>query len=282
VAVAHPPRVAIQGERGSFSEEAVSKAWGGRAEPLPRRTCEEVASAVQSGHADAGLLALENSLAGTVTASYEALLACPDLSAVREIVTPIHHCVLGVRGASLETLHSVESHPVALDQCRKFFDRHPFLRPRAEYDTAGAAREVAAAGDPSRGALAGRAAAACYGLDILAADVEDRPDNQTRFVAIARTPASLDPGTGSRSILVVTAANEPGALARVLEAFAGEGLNLSKLESRPTGEPWSYRFIVEFEHLANSDAVARALERVRAATLSFRLIGTFRRSPAVV
>jgi prephenate dehydratase len=270
-------RVAMQGERGAYSEDALQQCWGGGAEPLPRRTCEEVAAAVDAGSADAGILPLDNSIAGTVTASYEALIAFPRLHAVREIVIPIHHCLLGVPGASVDTLRSVDSHPIALAQCRSFLDRRPHLWARAEYDTAGAAKAVADAGDPTRAAIAGRAAAACYGLDVLEADIEDRSDNQTRFVAVARTTAALEPGSDARSILVVATPNEPGALLRVLQPFADADLNLSKLESRPTGEPWKYWFIVEFEHQAGSDRAAAALEQVRGAALSVRLIGTFNR-----
>ncbi|MDQ4080689.1 MAG: ACT domain-containing protein, partial [Gemmatimonadota bacterium] len=217
----------------------------------------------------------ENTLAGSVVASYDALASCEKVVAIGETIIGIHHCVLGIPGASLHAIRWVESHPVALAQCGGFFERHPHLEPRATYDTAGSALEVARARDQHRAALASRIAAGHYGLDILAADVEDRPDNQTRFVAIAREAAALAPGVPARTILLVTVANTPGALHRLLGPFAEHELNLSKLESRPTGEPWSYRFIMEIEHTAGEPAMAHALNMVRDIAQSCRVVGTY-------
>jgi prephenate dehydratase len=176
---------------------------------------------------------------------------------------------------------TVASHPVALAQCQRFLSSHPHLVARAAYDTAGAAREIAAAGDPTTGAIASRAAAERYALEIVACDVEDRPDNQTRFLAIARHDARghnecprPDSGAPARSILVVTTDNIPGALLRVLEPLAERGINLSKLESRPTGEPWTYRFFLELEHAAGDANVPPAFDAVRDVSRSFRLLGT--------
>lgn len=267
-------RVAYQGAPGAYSEEAVVRLWPG-ASPVPARECIDVARAVERGDVDAGLLAVENTLAGSVVASYDALAVCEDVRAVGEIIIAIHHCVLATPGASLEAIRWVESHPVALAQCGGFFERHPHLEPHATYDTAGSAMEVARARDPRRAALAGRIAAAHYGLDILAADVEDRPDNQTRFVAIAREAAALVHGIAARTILLVTVANTPGALHRLLGPFAEYELNLSKLESRPTGEPWTYRFIIEIEHGAGATGMARALDAVRHIAQSCRVVGTY-------
>jgi prephenate dehydratase len=267
-------RVAYQGARGAYSEEAVVRLWP-HAAPVPLRECIDVARAVESGEVDAGVLAVENTLAGSVVASYDALAACERVVAVGEAIIGIHHCVLAAPGTSLAALRRVESHPVALAQCGRFFERHPHLEPHATYDTAGSAMEVAHARDPRRAALASRIAAAHYGLEILEADVEDRPDNQTRFVAIGRGTASLADGAAARTILLVTVANTPGALHRLLGPFAEHELNLSKLESRPTGEPWSYRFIVEIEHTAGDTAMTEALHVVRCMAQSCRVVGTY-------
>jgi prephenate dehydratase len=267
-------RVAYQGAPGAYSEEAVVRLWP-YAAPVPMRECLDVARAVESGDVDAGLLAVENTLAGSVVTSYDAIAACEGVVAVGETIIGIHHCVLAAPGTSLEAIRWVESHPVALAQCRGFFERRAHLEPRATYDTAGSAMDVARAGDPRRAALASRIAAAHYGLEILEADVEDRPDNQTRFVAIGRTAVELADGTSARTILLVTVANTPGSLHRLLGPFAEHALNLSKLESRPTGEPWSYRFIVEVEHLAGEPAMAQALHAVRRVVQSCRVAGTY-------
>jgi prephenate dehydratase len=271
------PRVAFQGELGAFSEEAIGQLWPGTATPVPTREFLDVARAVERGEVDFGLLPIENTLAGSVVGSYDALTTCESLHVVAETVVAIHHCVLGVRGARLDELRSVESHPVALAQCGRFLREHPQIEVRAAYDTAGAARDVAARGDPCAAAIAGRAAAAHYDLDILAADVEDRPDNQTRFLAVARTPAALAPETPARTALILTTANVPGALLRVLRPIAEHGLNMSKLESRPTGEPWSYRFFVEIDHTAGESSARAAIASVRQVTESLRVLGSYPR-----
>jgi prephenate dehydratase len=267
-------RVAYQGAPGAYSEEAVVRLWP-HAVPVPSRECIDVARAIESGEVNAGVLAVENTVAGSVVASYDALAACERVRAIGETIIGIHHCVLAAPGTSLAAIRWVESHPVALAQCGRFFDRHPHLEPRATYDTAGSALEVADARDPRRAALASRIAAAHYGLEILEADVEDRPDNQTRFVAIGRGAASLADGAAARTILLVTVANTPGALHRLLGPFAEYGLNLSKLESRPTGEPWRYRFIIEIDHTAGEPAMTDALHAVRGMAQSCRIVGTY-------
>ena len=268
-------RVGFQGAPGAFSEEAVLRACGPGATAVPFRENRDVTRAVADGEVELGVLPVENTLAGSVPASYDAIIAEPQVRAVGEFVLPIHHCLLGVRGASLAALRVVESHPVALAQCAAFLARHPRLQARAAYDTAGAAADVARAQDPTRAALASRAAAARYDLDVLAADVEDRPDNQTRFLIVSRATRHLPAGGPARTILVLTAANVPGALVRVLTPLAERGLNLTKLESRPTGEPWSYRFVLEFEHDMGDPAAAEAVLAVRAAAHACHVIGTY-------
>jgi prephenate dehydratase len=268
-------RVAFQGELGAYSEEAVLRACGPDVQAVPCRENRDVVRAVADVAVDLGVLPLENTLAGTVPASYDAIADEAQIHAVGEVVIPIHHCVLGVPGATLRTMRLVESHPVALAQCSGFLARHSWLEVRAAYDTAGAALEVARAQDLTRGAIAGRAAAARYGLALLAADVEDRSDNQTRFVVLARTRAELPRGTPAKTILILSTPNQPGALVRVLTPLAERGLNLTKLESRPTGEPWTYRFVLEFEHFAGDPAATDALHEVRAASASFHIAGTY-------
>jgi prephenate dehydratase len=114
-----------------------------------------------------------------------------------------------------------------------------------------------------------------YGLVVLAADVEDRPDNQTRFAVVARTPAKLADGAPAKSILILSTPNTPGALVRVLVPIAERGLNLTKIESRPTGEPWTYRFVLEVEHVAGDPVATDALREVRAASAAFHVAGTY-------
>jgi len=271
-------RVAFQGELGAFSEEAVQLAFSANAEPVPCRENRDVARQVAHGNADAGVLPVENTLAGSVPASYDAILSEPTLHIVRELVLPIHHCIMGCDGTTLDALRTVESHPIALAQCASWFVRHPAIQQRAAYDTAGAARDVAAARDPSRGALASRIAATHYGLVVLAENVEDRGDNQTRFVVLERAPARTETDTPAKTVLTLEVDNKPGSLVRVLMPLSNRGLNLTKLESRPTGEPWTYHFILEFEHRAGDPDVVAALRDVEREAAKTRVLGTYARN----
>jgi prephenate dehydratase len=274
---------AFQGELGAFSEEAVRRFFGEEVEPIPQRDFAGVGRAVMSGEVEAGVLPIENTLAGSVVGSYD-VLACNDVVVIGEVITPIHHCVLGVPGARLERLTRVLSHPVALAQCTRFLQARHGMEAVAFYDTAGAAREIAANGDPAVGAIAGQRAAERYGLEVLAADVEDRNDNQTRFLVIARSGGMhlsrlvADNQGAKKTTLLVDTPNTPGALVRILSPFAERGINLSKLESRPAGEPWTYRFFIELDADAHSTPAREALAEVRGYAPNLRVLGSYPRS----
>ncbi|MGH7720440.1 MAG: prephenate dehydratase [Gemmatimonadaceae bacterium] len=268
-----PVRIAFQGELGAFSEEGIRQLWTS-ATPVPKRTVVDVTRAVACGDVDFGLLPIENTLAGAVRESYDALAASDELHVVAETVVAVHHCLLALPGASLDQITTVESHPVALAQCAIFLERHPHLTAVPAFDTAGAARDIAQRGDRRAAAIASRAATR-YSLQVLAADIEDRPDNQTRFLAIARTPATLEPGVPARTRFVLTVENLPGALYRVLTPLSEHDINLASLESRPTGEPWTHRFFFEVQHQAGDERITAACERVRPLTRSFRVLGSY-------
>jgi prephenate dehydratase len=275
------PSVAFQGAPGAFSEEAVLACFGPGARTVPCRAFEDVTRAVERGDVAFGMLPVENSLAGTVTAAYDAL-AASRLQAVAEVVLPIRHLLLGVPGSDLRTVRCVLSHPVALAQCKRFLERNPHLRAVAAYDTAGAAEEISRGNDPTRAAIAGRSAAERYGLGILEADVQDRADNATRFLGVKRADETNSRGAiapAGKTILIATTENRPGALLELLTPFASRGINLTKLESRPGELPWTYRFIIELEHCGDvSDAVGEVSERAA----SLRVLGSFRRDVAAV
>jgi prephenate dehydratase len=276
--------ISFQGELGAFSEEAARRFFADPVEPIPHRTFAEVAEAVIEERVDYGLLPIENSLAGSVVGSYDAL-AAPELVVVGEVVTPIHHCLLGTDGVTLGELTHVFSHPVALAQCQRFFQSHPHLEAVAFYDTAGAAKEIAGRGNRAHAAIAGRPAADRYGLEILAAEIEDRHDNQTRFLVVSRpenaeraVPSeSASRGDTRKTALLVETKNVPGALVRVLLPFAERGYNLTKIESRPGVVPWSYRFFIEVEADTSDAEVGAAIEEAREFTSLFRVLGSFPR-----
>jgi prephenate dehydratase len=179
------PVVAYQGEPGAFSEMAILALPLGGLDALPCRTFADVIAAVESGHAELGLLPTENSIAGPVADSVD-VISRSSLVIAGTTSLAIHLSLLATPGATVESLRSVESHPVALKQCRKFLAGHPMLRPVASHDTAGAAREVAASGDRTRGAIASSRAGELNGLVVLATGLEDRSDNVTQFAIVAR------------------------------------------------------------------------------------------------
>jgi prephenate dehydratase len=273
--------VAFQGELGAFSEEAVHRFFGEGVTPVPRRGFAEVGRAVASAEVHFGLLPIENSLAGSVVGSYD-VLSGGDLEVVGEVVTPIHHCLLGVPGAAMGDVAQVLSHPVALAQCQRFLQAHPSMESVVFYDTAGAAREVAKARRKDQAAIAGRTAATRYDLDILAGDIEDRHDNQTRFLVVARPahrPAAPPAAGPMKTALLVETKNTPGALVRLLVPFAERGINLSKIESRPGTEPWSYRFFIEVE--ADAEGVGQALREAEPYVAKLQVLGSFRRAAGI-
>ena len=171
-----PRRVAFPGDRGAYSEDAVGAIWPD-AEAVPVRYPIDVARAVVAGDVDAGVLPVENTLAGSVAASYDAIAQCDELHVIGEGVVRIRHCLLAPHGATLEGIELLESHPVALAQCTAFLERHTRIEVRAATDTGRAALDVARSGDLRRAAIAGLAAAKRYGLSVLADGIEDRPDN---------------------------------------------------------------------------------------------------------
>jgi prephenate dehydratase len=267
-------RVAFQGEHGAYSEIAAEVMWPG-SQSVPRRENDDVVRAVMTADADVGVLAIENSLAGTVAASIDALLAEDDVHVVAEAVVPIHHCLLAVAGTSIDAIRWVESHPIALAQCRGFFECHPAIEARAVYDTAGAAREVALASDPQRAALAGAVAARRYGLAVLQQNLEDRADNQTRFIGISRIASTPVPDSSCKTTVAVTTADAPDALHRILASIATAGLHVARIDTRPTGQPWTYNFVLDVLHRGGDARLGRAVAALRLASRSCRILGTY-------
>lgn len=280
---AYRPTVAFQGARGAFSEEALLEHFGGEATPLPRHSFREVVEAVAAGDADRGVLPVENTLAGTVTAAYDAL-AGVELEVGAEVIHPIRHCLLGITGARTEELRRIVSHPVALAQCTRFLSAHPHADSVAVYDTAGGARQVARNGDPGVAAVAARGAAERYGLEILEADIQDRSDNQTRFYIVGppgwRGDEAVHADAGlHKTVVLLEVEDRPGSLLGVLAPFARREINLTKLESRPADVPWRYRFLVEVVTAASPEREEAALREVRKLTSAFRVLGRFPAAP---
>jgi prephenate dehydratase len=269
----HPLRVVIQGEKGAFSHQAALQAMGPDIEVLPRPAFEDLFTAVMEGRADRALVPIENSLAGSIHENYDRLRARP-LHIVAETQLRIRHCLIGRPGSSLASIRRVASHPVALAQCRDFFAKHPQIEPVPAYDTAGSVMDLMRAdGAATQAAIASRLAAELYGGKILLEDLEDDPQNYTRFLILAREPLAGVPA--SKTSLVFTLRNEPGALHRALGVFASRGVDLAKLESRPLrGRPWEYAFYLDV--LGDpAGVVGEALQELRALSGEFRVLGSY-------
>src|SRR5881628_1798602 len=205
-------RIAFQGEPGAYSEEALFL-LAPDAQSQPYREFRDVAQAVLEHRAELGLLPIENSLVGSIATNFD-LIAESALAIVGEVVSAVHHCLLGVPGAQRAALRRVLSHPVALAQCERFLRELSGVEVVAFYDTAGAAAEVARRKDTSLGAVAGVLAARRYGLDVLAERIEDEPHNQTRFLLVARD-ATPPPGSTSRSSRAVPTARRRGSTSSI-------------------------------------------------------------------
>jgi prephenate dehydratase len=270
-------RVAFQGEFGAFGEEAIHLLWRGAAEPVPKGTFEDVMSAAESRDVDYGMLPIESTLVGGLDVAYDLLSLHDALKIVAEVIVPVHLCLLAVPGATIKSIRTLASHPVMLAQCSHFLTRHKDITPQPAWDTAGAARDVRDAGDRSRAAAGTRRAAERFELAVLMDHIEDRPDSQMRFLAVAREPAVLPENTPARTAFLAVFPHEAGALVAALGPMAEANFNISHLASRPTREPWRYQFFVEFDHMSGDPRVAVALTAIRRATAEFRLLGTYAR-----
>ncbi len=273
-------RVAIQGTRGAYSEAAARQQWPDL-ETVACREVADVVTAVREGRAEAGCLAIENSLVGSVTPTYDLLqhaFGDGDLHLSREIFLPVHHSIMGVPGATLAKVTRVLSHPVALGQCRIWLGRHlPEATLVNAWDTAGSAEIVARDGDPAQAAICARHAAEAYGLEVFEERIEDDPTNQTRFLTFTREAAAeSDPSIPQKTSLIVWTDHRPGMLAAVLQAFAGRGVNLTSLQSRPErSAPWTYRFYFEVEGGLAEPRLAEALEAIEALASRIVVLGSY-------
>ena len=269
-------RIAFQGEPGAYSEEALFL-LAPDAQSQPYREFRDVAQAVLEHRAELGLLPIENSLVGSIATNFD-LIAESALAIVGEVVSAVHHCLLGVPGAQRAALRRVLSHPVALAQCERFLRELSGVEVVAFYDTAGAAAEVARRKDTSLGAVAGVLAARRYGLEVLAERIEDEPHNQTRFLLVARDATPPPADVPAKTTLRLKLPHRPGTLARALAPFADAGLNLTKLESRPDrSTPWEYLFYLDVEGRAAEPPMRSALAALATQGAVITLLGEYAR-----
>jgi len=271
-------KIAYQGEPGANSHIACVENFPG-CEPRPCATFEDAFAALNDGAADLGMIPIENSIAGRV-ADIHNLLPASNLHIIGETFLPIHFQLLALPGASVKDLRSVHSHVHALGQCRKVI-RELGLKPVIAGDTAGSAREVAEAGDPSRASLATGLAGEIYGLKVLRDNVEDEAHNTTRFVILSKTPKWAAAGNGPvGTTFVFRVRNVPAALYKALGGFATNGVNMTKLESYMVdGEFTATQFLADVDGHPEDPALARALEELGFFSREVRVLGVYPAHP---
>jgi prephenate dehydratase/chorismate mutase len=266
-------RVAVLGERGTFSEEAAFGILGDDCKTVSFPTFDDLFGAIDTGAADLILVPLENSLIGSVHPCYELLLKS-SLNIVAEVILPVSHFLIACREATLDTIETVESHPAALAQCERFFSAHPDLRRVSGDDTAGSVRRAVESGDISRAGIGSRRTAEIYGGRILREHLEDHAGNYTRFGLLSRDPD--DGGLGSKISLVVRLRHESGALHSALRPFVRRGIDLLKIESRPIKDaPGQFNFYLDLQASPNEGELRGALDDIRELAEEVRYLGRY-------
>lgn len=285
---------AFGGKRGAFAEQAIGRYFDGCVKALPVDSFRAVFQTVADGQADYGIVPIENTLAGSVFENYDNLTQFEDVSIVGAIHLRVQHSLLGVKGASLDTIKTVYSHPQAISQCSKFLAQHGGWNKIDSISTATAASDVARSGSTENAAIASAVNASYYKLEILQDGIEDDAANYTRFVVIAanhftdsteikqmtencRCAGGLNPNMASFMFCVK---NEPGALYSSLGVFQSFNLNLTRLESRPIpGQPWRYRFYADAELKSTgkdaADYVKSMLAALKVQAEDVRLLGIY-------
>ncbi|MDP3982235.1 MAG: prephenate dehydratase [bacterium] len=268
--------VAFQGEHGAYSEEAAFAFFGKGIITLPCRSFVDIFHAVKNGEASNSMLPVENSIEGSVGSALD-LLSKEPCVVEGEYKLPVHHCLISHPGATLLDIKEVYSHPQALGQCREFLEQNkwdmiPF------YDTAGSVRMIKEENKKNGAGIASALAAEIYGMEVLAQNIETENTNTTRFLVLG-TQEPKPTGKDKTSIVFRTK-HQPGALLCVLQAFAKEQINLTKLESRPIPkEPWTYMFFLDCEGHKDDQNVQQALSEAKLHTLEFRVIGSYPQHP---
>jgi chorismate mutase/prephenate dehydratase len=268
-----PLKIGFLGPEGTFSQQAVYKHFGHSVRALPLPAISEVFEEVQAGHADFGVVPIENSTEGTVNNTLDMFLSSP-LKICGEVELRIHQNLMG-RMKGLDKIERICSHPQSLAQCRQWLDEHmPGIERIPVSSNAEAARR--ARDEEGTAAIAGQSAAEVYGLNILVPEIEDRPDNTTRFLVIGRK--LFNPSGKDKTTLLVSAGDTqaPGSLYRLLEPFAHKGISLTRIESRPSRRrKWDYVFFIDVEGHAEQQPLKDALEELKKRASLFKVLGSY-------
>lgn len=268
-------KIAFQGEPGAYSEAAIYEVYGSSVEVIPCESFENVFEAVNSGTADFGMVPIENSLAGSIHQNYDLLLE-NNLSIIGEHYLRIKHCLITNQGVNIEDVKKIISHPQGLAQCRNFIKSLKDVKTEPVFDTAGSVKIIKELNSLIVAAIASRQAAEKYNMKVLLEGIEDNPENFTRFLIISKQ--AKVPSGDSKTSIVFTLKNEPGALFKAMSVFALRDLDLTKIESRPlVGKLWEYLFYIDFAGSISDEKVRHALENLQEYAQSYRLLGSYSR-----
>ncbi len=272
--------VAFQGEPGAFSHAAALKLLGRGIKLFPCKTFGEVFDALERGRATSAVIPIENTLHGSVHENYDHLLEC-SFSISGETSIRISHQLIAMPGISFGEIRTILSHPVALNQCKRFFEQHKNMTAVPHYDTAGSVKSLKEKGLTATAAIASETAAKTYGGVILRRNIEDMRENFTRFFLLTKQEyAARGPRSPRKTSLVFSTTNAPGSLFRAMACFALRDLNLTKIESRPLrGKPWEYLFYVDFAGSISDTKAQSALANLKECTQFVKLLGSYRPTP---
>jgi len=264
--------VAFQGEIGAYSGEAAFQFFGSSIQLKPCEGLDDVFKAVEQDEVQFGVVPAENSLEGSISQTYDLLLDS-NLKVCGEIELRIVHCLIGVPEARLDSIKKVYSHPQALGQCKTFL-RQLGCELVPTYDTAGSVKMIKEKGTVDSGAIAGARAAEIYGMKILAREIEDNPNNFTRFFILSEHDSP--PSGNDKTSIVFSVKHKPGTLYGTLKELALRNINLTKIESRPTRQkPWEYNFYLDFEGHREDKVSLEVLESLENTTLFIKILGSY-------
>jgi len=264
--------VAFQGEVGAYGEEAAFQFFGPMVTTRPCESLEEVFKIVAQDEAQFGIIPVENSLEGSISRSYDLLLDS-NLKVSGEAELRVVHCLIANPGARLDLIKRVYSHPQALGQCKAFL-KHLDCELVPTYDTAGSVKMIKEKGITNGGAIASARAAEIYGMKIIAREIEDNPNNFTRFFILSRE--DCPPSGNDKTSIVFAVKHKPRALHDFLKEFADRKLNLTKIESRPTRrKPWEYNFYLDFEGHREDKIAREVLNNLEQKSLFLKILGSY-------
>ncbi len=262
----------FQGEYGAFSESAAREFFGPSIQAVPYETLKDVFNAAAKEEVSYGIIPVENSLEGSIDTSYELLLGS-NLKVTGEIELKVSHCLIANKNATLSTIKKIYSHPQALGQCQAFI-KHLNCDLVPAYDTAGSVKLIKNKAIKDGAAIASARAAEIYDMTILASNIQDNPENFTRFFILSKYP--VKPGGDDKTSAVFAVKHKPGTLSGILNAFAEENINLTKLESRPTRQkPWEYNFYMDFEGHHMDPGPTAALKKAEEFAIFIKVLGSY-------